>query len=164
MLEVGAQFLLRMREIGYIRDYETDLSNDEFATLYKLAWNNSVSLDADLGWGGVEKPTTAPYKLTQMHRGLMLALAMRAPVTKLSPNAKPEDLHRARIDVLMSKIQEAGKFDPSYPVDYAIGVAHTLGKRQSDARARFEAANAAGLGPELRTSGYLLRARLGRVD
>ncbi len=164
LLNVGAQFLLRMRELGYIRGYETDLSDDEFATLYKMAWNNSVGMDVDLGWGTSTRAMAAPYKLTHAHRGLMIALALRSPASNLPYGAKPAAIKRARLESLVGKIQDAGKYDPNYPTEYALGVAYTLLGRESDAREKFELAAASRSAPALRTSGYLLPTPNGRVD
>lgn len=159
LMDLGAQFVLRMREMGYLNKYRTKLSDDEFATLYKLAWNTSTGLYSDLGWD-----KSGPYNLSPEHRKLLVGLGLREPVTGLPPDTKPSMLRRARGEAMAIKVQEAARLDANYPANYALGIAYTLADKPALAAEHFAAAEEEDKGPSLRIGGYLLQSPGARVD
>lgn len=128
--ELGGAFLPRLRQAGWVRDHRILASDDERRVLYKMMWGLDVGLDQD-----------APFVLDLEERRILYRLYLRLPhppehlrvtLAKAKEHArdaaecaKVEDEERAMAEKWrVSKITVLGEFDPTYPTEYALGIAH----------------------------------------
>ncbi len=128
--ELGGAFLPRLRQAGWVRDHRILASDDERRVLYKMMWGLEVGLDQE-----------PPFLLDLEERRILYRLYLRLPhppehlrvtLAKAKEHArdaaecaKVEDEERAMAEKWrVSKITVLGEFDPTYPTEYALGIAH----------------------------------------
>lgn len=167
MRALGGPFLERLRAADWVRDGVVVADLDERRVLYKMMWASDVDLEG-----------SGPFALGLDERRLLYRLFLRAPhppeiLRAALDNGKrraktAEECARAEQQMRIAtekwrigKIMTLADFDPSYPKDYAIGLAELRLGDYTSATVSFQRAlGESGDGPyAARARNFLLTAR-----
>ncbi len=128
LLDLGGNFVKRMRDVGWIRDHEVLLPPDAQRAAYKIMWNQTMALDQ------------APeFALTLDENRALYAFYISHPIAESrhtdSFSARRKEAKDARQchDIALAesaareswrldKIRRVGALDPEYPLQLALGV------------------------------------------
>jgi TolA-binding protein len=132
---LAGDFMARMRTAGWASDRDVKLSREELSVFYKSMWAHDVGLELD-PW----------FELSLNEKKVLFAvyLAKPRPPEKLRETFEEARKHakgaaecakvesereRAAEAWRAEKIEALAAFDPSYPKDYALGIAnYRMGK------------------------------------
>jgi len=138
---VAGAFLRRMKAAGWSHERELDLEDPELRVMYKLKWNAVAHFEEMPGFEPSKDELRALYTfyLTHPHA----PESTRASIDAARKNARTQ----ADCDALsageamageswrLEKIERLGRIDPSYPLDFARGVAlYRAGNYEGSAR------------------------------
>lgn len=139
---VAGAFLRRMKAAGWAHERELDLGDPELRVMYKLKWNAVARFDELPGFEPSKDELRVLYAfyLTHPHA----PESTRASIDAARKNARTQaDCEALSAGEAMAgeswrldKIDRLGRIDPSYPLEFARGVAlYRAGNYEGSARA-----------------------------
>jgi len=146
---VGGGFIRRMTIAGYVREdshrVELALGEHELRVAFKLKWNSVVRVEEDPAFAPSLDESRALYTFYILHPHATesaretFAAARRTARTQADCDALAEGERIASESWRLDKIEKLAHLDPTYPAEYARGVAlYRAAKYEASARA-FEA-------------------------
>ena len=130
LLDLGGNFVKRMRDVGWIEGNEVLLPEDARRAAYKVMWNQTMALDKAPEFALTLDENRALYAFYISHP---IAESRRTEsfITRRKEAKDARQCHdvalaeaTARESWRMDKIRRLGALDPEYPLQLAIGIAH----------------------------------------
>ena len=129
LVELGAGFVERMREATWVQGTRVLLDDAQRRSAYKMVWNALAGISSPEFQLTVDEERVL-YMLYIAHPHVpdSRRLAIRAELAQASTPAACEAAHTNEQQLVelwrADKIQRLAAVDPSYPTDYALGVAY----------------------------------------